>query len=144
MNPLTLARQCAFIMRQICDEIGLGSQAERFSSEDRNLWVIVDPSEVRLVKYNNLVATFYLHDTAEVVIPDAYNLIRGAHQSEFVPADYGILPRPPPSVLGLQQPQLHFELIEIPDPSTLLQGPRQYIPESTFHRKPKAKRQYSP
>ena len=144
MNPLTLSRQCAYIMRQISDEIGLGSQAERFSSEDRNLWIVVDASEVRLVKYNQLVATFHLGETAEVIIPDVYGLISGSHQSEFVPEDYGVLPRPPPSILEIQEPQLHFELIEIPNPSKLRQGPRQYIPESTFHRKPKSKRQYEP
>jgi hypothetical protein len=143
-DPLIMSRQCAVIIHQICDAIGLGSMAERFSGEDPNLWVIVDAIEVRLVSSRRLVATFYLEDTAEVVIPDATNLIRSQHLSEFDPDEYDILPRPPPDVLGNQAPQLHIESIPIPDPATLLQGPRQYVPTTQHTRKLKTRRHYSP
>lgn len=136
-SVLQLTRRSAYAMNMVVKELGFGNQGMHFDGENQSAWAIVNEYEVRSIQGTRHIAD--IHWTAgqvTIVIPDYHNLIRSEHMADFDYRMYDLDPLPPPDWKGERDPALVINWSMPPDVA-ILQGPRQYIPESTFRRKPK-------
>lgn len=146
---LRLSRIAAHVMTMLVREFGIGQQAEGFTGDDPDGWLVVSPSEVRCIVHNRCIAElrFNYHDSSplpysvNVLVPDCYHLIRSQHLREFDPSSHDIRVNSHRDWTGADQPDIDVTM-ELQDIETAVPGfllPRRYIPKRQQMRKIKVK-----
>ena len=138
-DALIASRKAAHAMNQLCKELGLGNLAYHFDGDNPEDWAVHSNIEIIALKYDKRVAEVHLYGNGnvQVVVPDAYMLIRPGRVRDFDPYDYGITIQTAYDFKGDKvEPDIRANWI-LPD-DLPLDGPRRYTPRTTLRRKPRA------
>ena len=88
---LILQRKAAHILNQMCRQIGLGSMAEFFDSENFDEWDRPSDWECMAMRHGTIVAyVAFRGEVADVTIPSWYGLVRMEHRAKFNPQEKGL------------------------------------------------------
>ena len=139
VTPALIARrQAAWALNFLCRDFG--TMAEKFIADDDEEWIVPGANEAWAQKHGRVVAKVRMENNiAEIELGNPLDLIRGSHQSDFNPLEFGFSPQ---AYNYRREPEPYFIPITLPDDIPGLLHPWQKIHREHVAHNVKVERQF--